>query len=136
MPTLKSSETIPIERDEDVGRARQAVRAKTVELGFSLVEQTKMVTAVSELARNIIVHGGGRGEVIVEVLEEGLKRGLRVTFADQGPGIADVETALRDGYSTGSGLGLGLGGSKRLVNEFEIDSKPGEGTRIKITRWK
>lgn len=135
MPTLKS-ETVPILGDQDVSRVRQAVRTWAVELGFSLVEQTKMVTAASELARNIIVHGGGTGSVVLEALDDGVRRGLRVIFADQGPGIADVERALQDGFTTGGGLGLGLGGSRRLVNEFEIASRPGEGTRITITRWK
>lgn len=135
MPVLKH-ESLPVLRDEDVSRVRQCVRGHAVELGFSLVEQTKIVTAASELARNIIVHAGGNGNVTVECLEEGMRRALRITFEDRGPGIADIELALRDGFSTGTGLGLGLGGARRLVNEFEIDSSPGQGTRIVITRWK
>jgi serine/threonine-protein kinase RsbT len=114
---------------------RQAVRQRAVELGFSLVDQTKIITAASELGRNTIQHGGG-GHAMVEVINDGMKRGLRLTFEDKGPGIADIATAMRDGYSTGNGLGLGLSGSKRLANEFAITSTPGEGTRVVITRWK
>jgi serine/threonine-protein kinase RsbT len=99
-----------------------------------LIDQTKIVTAASELARNTLVYGGG-GAMRLEALEEGLRRGLRLTFEDEGPGIPDVEVALKDGYTTGSGLGMGLGGAKRLVNEFEIHSCPGEGTRVRVTRW-
>jgi serine/threonine-protein kinase RsbT len=104
-------------------------------LGFSLVEQTKMVTAASELARNVLDYGGG-GKVELEVLQNELRQGLKLTFADQGPGIADLDQALKDGFTTGSGMGLGLGGAKRLVNEFEIDSAPGRGTKVSITRWR
>jgi serine/threonine-protein kinase RsbT len=114
---------------------RQAVRQRAVELGFSLVDQTKIITAASELGRNTIQHGGG-GQAIVEVINDGMRRGLRLTFEDKGPGIADIATAMRDGYSTGNGLGLGLSGSKRLANEFAITSTPGVGTRVVITRWK
>ena len=114
---------------------RQAVRQRAVELGFSLVDQTKIITAASELGRNTIQHGGG-GQAMVEVINDGMRRGLRLTFEDQGPGIADIATAMRDGYSTGNGLGLGLSGSKRLANEFAITSTPGVGTRVVITRWK
>jgi len=114
---------------------RQAVRQRAVELGFSLVDQTKIITAASELGRNTITHGGG-GQAMVEVINDGMRRGLRLTFEDKGPGIADIATAMRDGYSTGSGLGLGLSGSKRLANEFAITSAPGQGTRVVITRWK
>lgn len=114
---------------------RQAVRQRAVELGFSLVDQTKIITAASELGRNTITHGGG-GQAMVEVINDGIRRGLRLTFEDKGPGIADIATAMRDGYSTGSGLGLGLSGAKRLANEFAITSAPGEGTRVVITRWK
>jgi serine/threonine-protein kinase RsbT len=128
-------QTMPIRSDTDVVLVRQAVRAWSVEQGFSLVDQTRMVTAASELARNTLDHGGG-GTVLMQSLQEGLRRGLRLRFEDQGPGIADIELALRDGYSSGSGLGLGLGGARRLVNEFEIDSRPGEGTRVTISRWK
>ena len=105
-----------------------------MECGFSLVEQTKIVTAASELARNTLIYGGG-GTVVLESLDEGARRGLRLTFTDKGPGIADVARALTDGYTTGSGLGLGLGGAKRLSNEFEISSAPGQGTRVRIARW-
>ena len=114
---------------------RQVVREWAVGVGFSLVDQTKVVTAASELARNVIVYGGG-GTLSLEALNDGSRRGLRLAFEDQGPGIADIETALRDGYTTGAGLGLGLGGAKRLSNEFEIHSRPGEGTRVVITRWR
>ena len=114
---------------------RQAVRLRAVELGFSLVDQTKIITAASELGRNTIQHGGG-GQAIVEVINDGIRRGLRLTFEDNGPGIADIATAMRDGYSTGNGLGLGLSGSKRLANEFAITSTPSVGTRVVITRWK
>jgi serine/threonine-protein kinase RsbT len=128
------TEKLPVEATEDVVRVRQAVRAWAVELGFTLVDQTKIVTAASELARNTVVHGGG-GTVELESLTEGGRRGLRLTFADQGPGIPDVEHALRDGFTTGGGLGLGLGGARRLCNEFEIRSQPGAGTVVRITRW-
>ena len=114
---------------------RHRVRSFAVELGFSLVEQTKIVTAASELARNMVDYGGG-GTVLIEALEEALRKGLRLTFADQGPGIASVENALRDGFTTGSGMGLGLGGAKRLMNEFEIETAPGQGTRVTVTRWR
>jgi serine/threonine-protein kinase RsbT len=114
---------------------RQAVRERAVAQGFSLVEQTKIVTAASELARNTLDYGGG-GEVRLEILANGVRSGVRLTFVDRGPGIADIETALRDGFTSGKGLGLGLGGAKRLSSEFSIDSKPGEGTRVTITRWK
>jgi len=104
-------------------------------MGFSLVDQTKIVTAASELARNVVVYGGG-GTLSLEALNDGNRRGLRLAFEDNGPGIPDIEAALRDGFTTGSGLGLGLGGAKRLCNEFEIESRPGEGTRVVIARWK
>jgi serine/threonine-protein kinase RsbT len=106
-----------------------------VDLKFSLVDQTKIVTAASELARNLWIYGGG-GEVLLHRVQAGTRMGLRVDFVDRGPGISDIEEALRDGFTSGSGMGLGLGGAKRLVNEFEIDSKVGEGTRVSITRWK
>ena len=128
------TEKLPVQVSEDVVRVRQAVRAWAVELGFNLVDQTKVVTAASELARNAIVHGGG-GTVELESLTNGPRRGLRLTFADQGPGIADITQALKDGFSTGSGLGLGLGGAKRLSSEFEIRSQLGAGTTVRITRW-
>jgi len=113
---------------------RQAVREWAIGVGFGLVDQTKVVTAASELARNVVQYGGG-GVVRLEALN-GPRRGLRLVFEDDGPGIADVEQALRDGFTTGSGLGLGLGGARRLVNEFRIESEPGKGTRVTITRWK
>src|SRR5258705_12788468 len=128
-------ETVPLQSSEDIVKVRQAVRAWAVELGFSLVEQTKIVTAASELARNTVDYGGG-GTVRLEMLEERGRGGLRLTFEDKGPGIEDLELALKDGYTSGGGLGLGLGGARRLSNEFEIASRPGEGTRVSITRWK
>ena len=134
MPTPHTDEQ-PILSSEDVVLVRQLVRARAVENGFSLVDQTKLVTAASELARNALEHGGG-GKMQLEVLNSGIRRGVRVTFADQGPGIANIEQALRDGFTTGNGLGLGLGGAKRLSNEFDIVSRPGEGTTVTITRWR
>lgn len=134
MAILKS-ETLPLRSDQDVVKARQVVRAWTIELKFSLVDQTKFVTAASELARNTVDYGGG-GEVRLESLHERGRNGLRLTFTDQGPGIPDLALALKDGYTSGSGMGLGLSGAKRLSNEFDIDSKVGEGTRVTITRWK
>jgi serine/threonine-protein kinase RsbT len=134
MPTLKTDE-VPIQTSADVVAVRQAVRSAAMEQGFSLVDQTKIVTAASELARNTLDYGGG-GTVRVESVIEGARKGVRLTFQDHGPGIADVELAMRDGYTSGGGLGLGLGGAKRLVSEFHIDSAPGKGTRIVITRWR
>jgi serine/threonine-protein kinase RsbT len=128
-------DTRALRDSEDVVKVRQTVREWSISCGFSLVDQTKMVTAASELARNAVLHGGG-GTVRLETLNDGARRGLRVVFEDEGPGIADVTQALRDGFTTGSGLGLGLGGARRLVNEFDIDSRPGSGTRVAITRWK
>ncbi len=128
-------ETRPIRSGEDVVAVRQVVREWSVTAGFSLVDQTKIVTAASELARNVVQYGGG-GTVRLEALNDDRRRGLRLVFEDHGPGIADVEQALRDGYSSGGGLGLGLGGARRLSNEFEIHSRPGDGTRVAITRWK
>ena len=113
----------------------EAVRQRAVEIGFSLVDQTKIVTAASELARNTLQHGGG-GQAIVEVVSDGMRRGIRLVFEDSGPGIADVTQAMKDGYSTAGGLGLGLSGAKRLSNEFAISSSPGVGTRVVITRWR
>jgi serine/threonine-protein kinase RsbT len=133
---LSATESVPIRSSEDVVRMRQWVRARAMGIGFNLVEQTKIVTAASELARNILEHGGGEGHVQLDLVTNNSRNGLRLTFEDKGPGIADIERALQDGFTSGSGLGLGLGGSKRLVNEFEIASRPGEGTRIAITRWK
>ena len=129
------SEDLPLRSDEDVVRARRVTREWAVELGFSLVDQTKIVTAASELARNTIIHGGG-GTLRLEALNEGARRGLRLVFEDQGPGIADIQMALRDGFTTGSGLGLGLGGSRRLMSEFAVSSQPGQGTSITAVRWK
>jgi serine/threonine-protein kinase RsbT len=134
MPVTKT-DTMPINTETDVVQVRQAVRKWSTELTFSLVDQTKVVTAASELARNVLVHGKG-GSVRLELLQEGIRRGLRLVFEDNGPGIPDIELALRDGYTTGKGLGLGLSGSKRLVNEFEVASKVGEGTRVTIIKWK
>lgn len=128
-------EMLPIRVDSDVVAVRQRVRARAMDQGFSLVDQTKIVTAASELARNVLVHGGG-GSVRIEVLNHDRRKGLKLTFEDQGPGIADVSLAMRDGYSTSGGLGLGLSGAKRLSNEFEISSKLGAGTRVAIARWK
>ena len=133
--SVSKNEVLSIRVSDDVVLVRQAVRKWTIEQGFSLVDQTKMITAASELARNTLNYGGG-GTVRLEALEERGRKGLRLTFEDQGPGIADLELALTDGYTTGKGLGMGLSGSKRLVNEFEIHSRPGEGTRVAITRWK
>ena len=132
---VTKDEVLEIRTSDHVVLVRQAVRKWATELGFSLVDQTKMITAASELARNTLDHGGG-GTVRLEALQQGTRNGLRLTFEDQGPGIPDVEKALTDGYTTGKGMGMGLSGSKRLVNEFEIDSRVGEGTRVTITRWK
>jgi serine/threonine-protein kinase RsbT len=133
--TVLLSEQRPIQSSDDVVGIRQAVRQRAIELGFNLIDQTKIVTAASELARNTVQYGGG-GAITIEGLEEGGRRGLRLTFEDKGPGIPDVQLALRDGYTTGGGLGLGLSGARRLSNEFYIDSRPGEGTRVTITRWR
>ena len=132
---LLSADTLALERNEQIVSIRQTVRGRAIELGFSLVEQTKIVTAASELARNTIQHGGG-GAVLIESVNDGVRRGLRLTFEDHGPGIPDVGLAMKDGYTTAGGLGLGLSGAKRLSNEFSIDSAPGRGTRVVITRWK
>ena len=132
--SITRTEKLPVQTSEDIVRVRQAVRTWAVQLGFSLVDQTKIVTAASELARNTVVYGGG-GTIEMESLQEPRRRGVRLTFTDQGPGIADVEQALKDGFTTGTGLGLGLGGAKRLSNEFEIRSQPGAGTTVRIARW-
>ena len=134
MAVVKTDE-MPIQSPADIVMARQAVRSVATALGFSLVDQTKIVTAASELARNTLDYGGG-GVVRIVQIEENPRRGLRLEFEDHGPGIPDVQLALKDGYTTGGGLGLGLGGAKRLVNDFSIESTPGQGTRIAITRWK
>jgi len=133
--TVTRSESIPVRSQEDVVAVRQRVRAVAAEEGFRLVDQTKLVTAASELARNTFIYGGG-GAGFIEIVENGGRKGLRVTFEDSGPGIADIELAMKDGYTTGAGLGLGLSGAKRLSNEFEITSSPGEGTRVSILRWR
>lgn len=129
-----SSENVPLVSEGDVVTVRRRVREVASQLGFSLVDQTKVVTAASELARNTLIHGKG-GEMRLNQLN-GPRLGLRLTFEDKGPGIPDISLALRDGFTTGSGLGLGLGGAKRLVNEFEIVSRVGEGTKITVTKWK
>jgi serine/threonine-protein kinase RsbT len=134
MPIL-ISEIVALRTDQDVVMARQAARKRAQEIKFSLVDQTKIVTAASELARNTVIYGGG-GEMLCEVIEEGARRGLRLTFSDTGPGIADLTLALTDGWTSGSGLGLGLSGARRLVNEFDIASEPGKGTRVTIARWR
>ncbi|MEH1821068.1 MAG: anti-sigma regulatory factor [Nostoc sp.] len=132
---MQKTETIDIQSSTDVVLVRQSVRHLAVEIGLGLVDQTKIVTAASELARNTLDYGGG-GTVKLETLQEGRRRGLRLTFEDRGPGIPDIELALKDGFTTGNGLGMGLGGAKRLASEFEIQSVVGEGTRIIIVRWK
>jgi serine/threonine-protein kinase RsbT len=129
------SDRIPIRAPEDIVAVRQHVRKVALELKFSLVDQTKVVTAASELARNTLIYGKG-GTATVEVIEESGRRGLRAIFEDRGPGIPDIARALTDGYTTGGGLGLGLGGAKRLSNEFDIQSLAGQGTRVTMTRWK
>jgi serine/threonine-protein kinase RsbT len=126
---------LPIRSSEDIVVVRQAVRKKAVSLGLGLVDQTKFVTAASELARNTLDHGGG-GTVQIELVQNQLKTGIRLVFEDQGPGIADIELALTDGYTSANGMGLGLSGSKRLSHEFDIWSQPGEGTRVSIVRWR
>ena len=133
--TTSSSGELPLTNEHDIVLGRQAVRRLTQQQGFSLVDQTKMVTAASELARNALIYGGG-GTLKWEILDEGSRRGLRLTFEDQGPGIPNLELAMTDGWSSGTGLGLGLTGTRRLVNEFEIQSTVGAGTRVVITRWK
>lgn len=135
-----TARTLKVERyllraSEDIVAIRQHVRKAALELGLSLVDQTKVVTAASEIARNTLVHGKG-GSAVIEIVENGGRRGIRTTFEDQGPGIPDISRALQDGFTTAGGLGLGLGGAKRLSNEFEIFSTPGQGTRVTMTRWK
>lgn len=130
-----SATSLEIGASEDIVRMRSAVRQAAVNQGLSLVDQTKLITAASELARNILDYGGG-GEVEIELLKNGARSGVKLVFTDRGPGIPDVEMALKDGYTTGGGLGLGLGGSKRLSSEFEIQSSVGNGTRVAITRWR
>jgi serine/threonine-protein kinase RsbT len=127
-------DTLAIRTSDDVVRIRQATRARAVEIGLGLVDQTKIITAASELARNTLDYGGG-GEAHIDLVQSGMRRGIRLTFEDHGPGIADIDLALTDGYTTGSGLGLGLSGAKRLSNEFYISSAPGKGTNVTIVRW-
>lgn len=135
MDVLKS-ETLPIVAEIDVVHVRRAVKTWATDLlRFGTLDQTKMVTAASELGRNTLIYGGG-GSATLELVENDGRRGLRLTFEDHGPGIADIEQAMVDGYTTGRGMGLGLSGSRRLVNEFEIHSRVGEGTRVTVTRWK
>jgi serine/threonine-protein kinase RsbT len=132
---MPGDETLPVRSSHDIVIVRQVVRSWAIELRFNLVEQTKIVTAASELARNTIDHGGG-GTARLQSVRDGGRTGLRLTFEDKGPGIADLNLALKDGYTTGGGLGLGLSGARRLSSEFDIESRPGEGTRVTITRWK
>jgi serine/threonine-protein kinase RsbT len=131
---IESDDRMPLRTSDDVVRVRQAVRARAVASGFSLVDQTKIVTAASEIARNTVDYGGG-GELRIEILRNGQRRGVRLTFSDSGPGIRDIDQAMRDGYTTGNGLGLGLSGAKRLCNEFDIKSTAGSGTTVTIARW-
>jgi serine/threonine-protein kinase RsbT len=133
--TAVTSNILQIRSGDDVVRVRQEVRARAVEAGMSLVDQTKIITAASELARNTLDYGGG-GTLLVERIDDAIRRGVRLTFEDEGPGIADIERALSDGYTSGGGLGLGLGGARRLSNEFSIASNVGKGTRVVIARWK
>ena len=135
MTQVTKSEVLPIRNEADIVQARQLVRKWATEQSFPIVDQTKIVTAASELARNTLVYGRG-GTMRMEALTDGMKKGLRLTFEDQGPGIADIEQALTDGFTTGGGLGLGLSGARRLSNDFHIESKPGHGTRIMIARWR
>lgn len=132
---VRKDETFELRETQDIVRIRQIARAWAVEIGFSLVDQTKIVTATSELARNTIDHGRG-GKARLRWLVDGPRQGLKLDFVDNGPGIANLELALRDGYTTGTGLGLGLSGSRRLMNEFEIKSEVGKGTHVSVTRWK
>lgn len=132
---IEKHETMPVKTPDDVVRARRAVRTHALDIGFSLVDQTKIVTAASEIARNTLDYGGG-GTLDLGIVRHGARRGLRLVFADQGPGIPDIERALTEGYSSGKGLGLGLGGAKRLCNEFDIKSAPGQGTIVTLVRWK
>lgn len=133
--SLAKREVLPLKNSNDIVLARQKVRQWAIDLRFSLVDQTKLVTAASELARNALDYGRG-GEMTIETLNSGARTGLRLVFEDHGPGIPDIEQAMRDGFTSGSGMGLGLGGSKRLVNEFNIESELGKGTRVTVARWK
>lgn len=134
MPSLKHN-VLPLQAESDIVEARQWVRKWASEIGLSLVDQTKIVTAASELARNTLIYGGG-GTMRMDIMAEGARQGVKLVFEDQGPGIPDVQQALRDGFTSGSGMGLGLGGAKRLSNEFSIETTPGRGTRVTIARWK
>jgi serine/threonine-protein kinase RsbT len=135
MVVIEQDDTMPVRGSDDVVRVRQAVRALAIKAGFSLVEQTKIITAASEIARNTLDHGGG-GTARLEFLRDGRRSGVQLTFTDQGPGIADLSLALTDGYTSGGGLGLGLSGARRLSNEFDIASTPGKGTVVTLARWK
>ncbi len=130
-----SADEVPINADQDVVRVRQAMRASAVKVSLSLVDQTKVVTAASELARNTLIYGGG-GTARVELVTDGRRQGVRATFEDEGPGIPDLNVALKDGYTTGNGLGLGLSGARRLVDEFDIESAVGQYTRVVVTKWR
>jgi serine/threonine-protein kinase RsbT len=130
----RSSGTHPVRVEQDVVLARQAVRRLAIECGLRLIDQTKLVTAASELARNTVIYGGG-GDMDWEILDDGVRKGLRLTFRDEGPGIPDIGKAMTDGWTSGTGLGLGLTGSRRLVDDFELESAPGKGTRIAIAKW-
>jgi serine/threonine-protein kinase RsbT len=132
---VETDEALPLRSSEDVVRVRREVRERAVAIGFGLVDQTKIVTAASEIARNTVEYGGG-GTLRIETVRQGARRGLRLTFSDEGPGIADIDRAMTDGYTTGRGLGLGLSGAKRLSSEFEIRSTPGKGTVVTLARWK
>ncbi|CAD6562639.1 anti-sigma regulatory factor [Paraburkholderia sabiae] len=132
---VTSTVEVGLRSDQEIVRLRQIVRDEAIAQGFSLVDQTKFVTAASELARNTLLYGGG-GDATLNVLLNGTRKGLRLTFVDQGQGIPDIERALQDGFTSGSGLGLGLGGARRLCDEFEIQSEPGKGTTVSITKWK
>jgi serine/threonine-protein kinase RsbT len=133
--SVTRSDVLPLRSEQDIVLARQFVRKLAQEIGFGIVDQTKLVTAASELARNAVIYGGG-GTLRWEVLADGVRKGLRLHFIDEGPGIADLTQAMTDGWSSGTGMGLGLSGAKRLVNEFEIDTRVDQGTRVTIARWK
>jgi serine/threonine-protein kinase RsbT len=133
--TATAAATLTLRNSEDIVRMRQAIREHAISQGFSLVDQTKLVTAASEIGRNTVIYGGG-GEVAVTLLATGARKGVKLIFADHGPGIPDIALALRDGYTSGTGLGLGLGGARRLSSEFDIESRPGEGTRVTLVRWR
>jgi serine/threonine-protein kinase RsbT len=132
---VTASDTVPIRSEQDIVLSRQLVRKLVQQLHFSLVDQTKMVTAASEIARNTLIYGGG-GSMRWDLLDDGIRKGLRLVFEDRGPGIADIGLAMTDGWTSGSGLGKGLTGSKRLVNEFDLQTAPGQGTTVTLVRWK